>query len=220
MMLKKNTIFVVGKKKKLFRKRWFLPLLQKRNVIINLFNKVLISVQRKGYTKLHWNQNHFVVCYKIKKKGRNDYAISISDPAARKSVFTKEEFLKCWISTKVQGEDTGTALALQPGPEFYEEKDERDKEQAVKGLRFFARYLRPYKSQLWQLVVGMMVGSALQLIFPFLTQAMVDTGIGTSNLSFITLILIAQLALFTTQLGVNFIRSWIVLHMNTRIKSI
>jgi ATP-binding cassette subfamily B protein len=166
---------------------------------------------------LHWNQNHFVVCYRIKKKGRNDYAISIADPAARKSVFTKAEFLKCWISTKVQGEDTGTALILQPGPEFYEEKDEKNKEKSIKGLRFFARYLRPYKSQLWQLVVGMMVGSALQLIFPFLTQAMVDTGIGTSNLNFITLILIAQLVLFTTQLGVNFIRSWIVLHMNSRI---
>jgi ATP-binding cassette subfamily B protein len=166
---------------------------------------------------LHWNQNHFVVCYKVKKKGRNDYAISISDPAARKSVFTKKEFLKCWISTKVQGEDTGTALILQPGPEFYEEKDERGTEQAVKGLRFFARYLRPYKSQLWQLVAGMMVGSVLQLIFPFLTQAMVDTGIGTSNINFITLILIAQLVLFATQLGVNFIRSWIVLHTNTRI---
>jgi ATP-binding cassette subfamily B protein len=158
-----------------------------------------------------------VVCYRIRKRGGKDYRISIADPAARKSVFTREEFLKCWTSTKTQGEDTGTALILQPGPEFYEEKDERDREQAVKGLRFFARYLRPYKSQLWQLVVGMMVGSALQLIFPFLTQAMVDTGIGTGNLNFITLILIAQLVLFATQMGVGFIRSWIILHMNSRI---
>jgi ATP-binding cassette subfamily B protein len=166
---------------------------------------------------LHWNQNHFVVCYKIRKKGRNDYAISISDPAAGKSVFTKEEFLKCWISTKVQGEDAGTALLFQPGPEFHKETDEQDRKQAVKGLRFFVRYLRPYKSQLWQLVVGMIVGSVLQLIFPFLTQAMVDAGIGTSNLSFITLILIAQLVLFATQMCVTFIRNWILLHTNTRI---
>jgi ATP-binding cassette subfamily B protein len=166
---------------------------------------------------LHWNQNHFVVCYKIKRKGRNNYTISISDPAARKSDFTLSEFLKCWISSKTQGEDTGTALLMQPGPEFYEEKDERSKDRPVKGLRFFARYLRPYKSQLWQLVVGMAVGSLLQMIFPFLTQAMVDTGIGTGNLNFITLILVSQLVLFATQLGVNFIRSWVVLHMNSRV---
>lgn len=63
----------------------------------------------------------------------------------------------------------------------------------------------------------MVVGSLLQLIFPFLTQSMVDNGIGNSNLNFITLILIAQLVLFATQLAVEFIRSWIMLHMNTRI---
>ena len=166
---------------------------------------------------LHWNQNHFVVCYDIKKKRNGDYLISIADPAMGKAQFRKDEFLKCWLSTKTQGEDTGTALLLQPGPEFYEETDEKDKDKATKGLRFFARYLRPYKSQLWQLVAGMLIGSVLQLIFPFLTQAMVDTGIGTSNLNFITLVLIAQLVLFATQLAVGFIRSWVLLHMNSRI---
>ncbi|WP_080903081.1 peptidase domain-containing ABC transporter [Parabacteroides sp. Marseille-P3160] len=164
---------------------------------------------------LHWNQNHFVVCYGIKKKGNQAYEIKIADPAGEKYTLNKEEFLKCWISTKREGQDTGTALLLSPTPEFYSLED--DKEQGKRNLGYFIRYLIPYRSQLAQLIVGMLIGSVLQLIFPFLTQAMVDQGIGNNNLSFITLVLIAQLVLFITQLAVEFIRNWIMLHVNTRI---
>lgn len=168
---------------------------------------------------LHWNQNHFVVCYKIKKRvlssGKTDYKIYISDPANGKYVLNKEEFLKCWGSTRSGEEDAGTALMLEPTPAFYEQQE--DDKKARRSLGFFIRYLSPYKKQLVQLILGMLIGSVLQMIFPFLTQAMVDTGIGNSNLNFITLILIAQLVLFVTQLGVEFIRNWITLHMNARI---
>lgn len=165
---------------------------------------------------LHWNQNHFVVCYSIKKKKNGDYEIKISDPAGEKYVLNKEGFLNCWISTKYKGEDTGTALLLSPTPEFYENQGDKE----VKGRRkigYFFKYLTPYKSQIVQLIIGLFVGSVLQLVFPFLTQAMVDQGIGNSNLNLITLILIAQLVLFVTQLVVEFIRNWITLHVNTRI---
>jgi ATP-binding cassette subfamily B protein len=163
---------------------------------------------------LHWNQNHFVVCYGIKKK-RNDYAIKIADPAGQKYTMNKEEFLKCWISTKSEGKDTGTALLLAPSPEFYDYEDDKTKQE--KNLSYFFRYLLPYKSQYAQIVTGMIIGSLLSLIFPFLTQAMVDQGIGNNNLNFITLILIAQLVLSLTQMGMGFIQSWISLHTNTRI---
>ena len=63
----------------------------------------------------------------------------------------------------------------------------------------------------------MITASILQLIFPFLTQALVDVGIRDNNLSFITLILVAQLIIFIARLSVDFIRSWLLLHMNTRI---
>ena len=82
---------------------------------------------------------------------------------------------------------------------------------------FYVRYLLPYKGQFAQLILGMLVGSALQMVFPFLTQSLVDVGIQGRNLSFITLILITQLMLFISQLAVDFIRSWIMLHVNTRI---
>lgn len=164
---------------------------------------------------LHWNQNHFVVCYGVKKRRKGEYEIKISDPAGEKYVLNKEQFLKCWISTRSEGEDMGTALLLEPTPDFY--TSDLEGEESKKSFRYFFRYLRPYRSQVIQLIIGLVVSSALALIFPFLTQAVVDQGIGNNNLSFITLILIAQLVLFVTQLVVEFIRNWITLHVNTRI---
>jgi ATP-binding cassette subfamily B protein len=171
---------------------------------------------------LHWNQNHFVVCYDIKQKkglfkknNAQEYTIHIADPAGTMVTYSREEFVRCWLSTQSKGEEKGTALILNTTPAFYDQEDE--KSQSKVNLRYFFRYLKPHKLQLLQLMLGMLVVSVLQLIFPFLTQTMVDVGIGTHNLSIITLVLIAQLVLFVTQLGVEFIRSWIVLHTSTRI---
>jgi ATP-binding cassette subfamily B protein len=173
---------------------------------------------------LHWNQNHFVVCYDIKEKRNGffrkkstekEYIISIADPAHGKLEMTQSEFLRCWISSKIQGEDIGAALMLQPTPIFYDSEDESQK--ARRSLRYFSRYLFPYRKQFLQLALGMVIGSLLQMIFPFLTQAIVDNGIRLGNLSFITMILIAQLVLFVSRMSVDFIRSWILLHVSTRI---
>lgn len=159
---------------------------------------------------LHWNQNHFVVLYGIRK---NRYLIA--DPASTLVTFAEEEFCHCWYSTKVNGADTGTALLLEPSPVFYDMEDEAGKRN--RGLAFFFRYLRPFKRQFTQLIIGMLTVSLLQMIFPFLTQSMVDVGIGQGNVPFITLVLVVQLVVFVAQLSVDFIRSWIVLHVNTRI---
>ena len=184
---------------------------------------------------LHWNQNHFVVLYKIKGKKRkekemngllfkpvttnrhskNNSQFFIADPAGQKYVMNEEEFCRCWYSSKKDGKDIGIALILQPSPDFYNYED--DKEKQERNLGHFFRYLFPYKSQFFQLIVGMLIGSILAMIFPFLTQAVVDQGIGNSNLNFITLILVAQLVLFVTQMAIQFIQSWITLHTNTRI---
>ena len=164
---------------------------------------------------LHWNQNHFVVCYKIEKKRKGKYDIYISDPASQRLCYTKDEFLKCWLSTKSDNIDKGSALLLEPGVDFGNREEEVEAKKH--SLSFFLKYLLPYKGQFLQLLFGMIVGSLLQLIFPFLTQAMVDWGIGEKNLSLITLILIAQLTLFLAQLSVGYIRSWILLHINSRV---
>ena len=179
---------------------------------------------------LHWNQNHFVVLYKISNSKfqipsskfndttnnkRRKYKLYIADPAKEKYTMDEEGFRKCWISTKSDGKDTGTALLLAPTPEFYMQEDDEKKQE--KNLSYFLRYILPYKSQLIQLIVGMLIASVVAMILPFLTQAMVDQGIGNNSLSLVTLILIAQLVVSITQMAVGFIQNWITLHMNTRI---
>lgn len=164
---------------------------------------------------LHWNQNHFVVCYKIEKKKKGEYKIFISDPASGKISYTKDEFMKCWGSTRMHGEDCGTALLLTPSVSFGK-RDEEETE-IKHGIAFLYKYLLPYKPQLTQLVAAMTIGSLLQLAFPFLTQALVDLGINGGNMGLITIILIAQLTFFIARLSTEYIRSWILLHVNSRI---
>ncbi|MBD3587942.1 peptidase domain-containing ABC transporter [Bacteroides sp. GM023] len=169
---------------------------------------------------LHWNQNHFVVCYGIKRKkslfsGRYQYKIKIADPMGEKYEMDETEFKRCWISTKVNGKETGTALLLTPSPEFYEYEFDDDKR--VKGFRYFFSYLVPHKAQFLQLMAGMLIGTILSLIAPFLTQSIVDQGIGNNDLDFITLILIAQVIICVTSMLVGFIQSWISLYVNAQI---
>lgn len=158
---------------------------------------------------VHWNQNHFVVVYKISKD-----SVFVADPAHGLISYKTNEFLKSWISTRDEDQGRGIALAMETSPDFYQIEDEKtDKTK----LSFFVKYIMPYRKYIWQLLLGMLVGTLLQLIFPFLTQAIVDTGISNRNLSFVTLILIAQLALMMGRVLVEFLRSWILLHISTRI---
>ena len=158
---------------------------------------------------VHWNQNHFVVVYKIKKD-----KVFVADPGKGFIKFTDEEFKRGWISTAHEGEKEGVALMLEPTPKFYEAEDEKRK-----GLGFglLLRYLLSHIKLISQLALGLLAGSILQLIFPFLTQSVIDIGINTRNISFVYIVLIAQLMLIAGRTMVDFIRSWIMLHISTRI---
>ncbi|TAJ15510.1 peptidase domain-containing ABC transporter [Marinilabiliaceae bacterium JC017] len=157
----------------------------------------------------HWNQIHFVVVYKIKED-----KVWVADPGHGKVVYTREEFTKCWASTTHDNEPQGISLLLEPTPDFFNYKDEKPNKS---GFLFLFRYLKPYKKFILQLTLGLLLGSLLQMVFPFLTQAVVDVGINTRNINFIYLVLIAQLVLFVSRMSVEFIRSWILLHLSTRI---
>ncbi len=160
---------------------------------------------------LHWNKNHYVVLYKIKKD-----TFYISDPAHGLLKYTQEEFLKHWVGNNAT-EDTeeGIALLLETTPKFY--INEFDKEEQDFGFKFLTKYVIKYKQFLWQLVIGLLAASLLQLILPFLTQSVVDVGIKNQDIHFIYLILFAQLALFIGRTAIEVIRSWILLHLSTRI---
>lgn len=162
---------------------------------------------------VHWNQNHFVVLYAVKGKG-SKIKMHIADPATGMVKLTAKEFQKCWFSTVAGGEGRGIALFLEPTPKFYDsEEDSID----YRGFKFLSSYLKPHKKLFAQLIVGLVAGSLIQLIFPFLTQSIVDIGIGTRDIGFIWLILIAQLMLALSAASVDFIRGWILLHLGTRI---
>lgn len=164
---------------------------------------------------LHWNQDHFVVLYDIKKRRNGKLNYYIADPGKALLKMDEETFKTAWVSTRMHGGDKGILMALQPTPAFYEKEDE--KLRMEKPIRFLWSYLQPYKRFFIQLLLGLLLGSALQLIFPFLTQAMVDKGITGKNLNLIYLILLGQLMLVLSRASVDFVRRWILLHISTRV---
>jgi len=169
---------------------------------------------------IHWNQKHFVVITKIsRKRGRfsilsnqneGKEIIQIADPAHGILEYTKNEFLKCWLSNN----DEGVALLLEPSAQYYNEDEEVH---TTKRYGYLLNYLRPYRKFIFQLLLGMLTGSLVSMIFPFLTQSIVDYGIGNSDLSFIGMVLIAQLVLTFGQTANEMIRNWIMLHVTTRV---
>jgi len=193
---------------------------------------------------IHWNQRHFVVVYEIKKKkvfapfslGRRDgdevndkekgrergkkderstgYNVSVADPASGLLKYTESEFLKCWYSTKNEGVQEGTALLLEPTPDFYsQEGEEKGKLKFV----YLLNYIKPYRKYILQLMLGMLTASIISLIFPFLTQSLVDIGIGNSYMAFVVIVLIAQLILSLSQTANGLLRTWISLHVTSRV---
>lgn len=156
---------------------------------------------------LHWRQNHFVVLYKVK---RGNYYIA--DPAKGLLVYSTVEFIQNWLASRELND--GISLLISPTPAFYEQEGEKAN---TVSWSFLLRYLTAYRQLILQLIFGLGIGSMLQLITPFLTQSVVDIGINTRNLNFIYVILIAQVMLFLGSTSVDFIRSWILLHISTRI---
>jgi len=180
---------------------------------------------------VHWNQRHFVVLYNITKKrgggrcvGRlrnarsqdlqDRYIVHVADPASGLLKYSGSEFLRCWYSTKTNGIEEGSALLLEPSPEFYRQEDEGKGK--LKFL-YLLNYIRPYSKYILQLMLGMFTTGIISLLFPFLTKSLVDTGIGGSNMPFIVMVLIAQFILVLSQAANGLLRGWISLHVTSRV---
>lgn len=162
---------------------------------------------------VHWHQNHFIVVCKIKKRGKRTF-VYVADPGKGLLRYSEDDFCEGWISIRSQGINKGVALILQPTPVFYDHHDENKKRTR---FGFLSSYFLPYRKLFVQLLLGLLLGSLLQLFFPFLTQAIVDTGIANQNIGFIYLILFGQLMLLLGRTSVEFIRRWILLHISARI---
>lgn len=164
---------------------------------------------------LYWNQEHFVVLYAIPKKWNKKLIFHIADPGKGLLTTDEETFKDNWLSTRNDYEEKGILLVLQPTPQFYDKEDEKKKKKS--SFKFLYGYLHQYKRFFFQLVLGLLLGSILQLLFPFLTQAIVDIGIADKNIGFIYLILVGQLVLVLSSTCIDFIRRWILLHISIRI---
>lgn len=172
--------------------------------------------QFKEYASLpciiHWNKKHFVVVYKILNNTKKNYYIYVSDPAIGKIRYSQEDFLKYWLTGNES--KTGFALTLKPTDNFYRIKP---KTEASLKLKDFASYIAPFHKPIIQFILTMLLGSLISLVFPFLTQGIVDIGIKEKNLEIIQTLLIAQLLLTLGQLGNDLIRSFLMIHLSMRI---
>lgn len=162
---------------------------------------------------LYWNQNHFVVCYAVKKRRGDALTLLVSDPASQRLSYGEREFRRCWLGTECGGK--GAVLYLEPGDEFGKLEDSLPLE--GKSFLSFTNYFSPYRQMLAQLLLAMFLGSIVQLVLPFLSQVLIDQGVEGNRLDVITLVLAAQLAFFVATMSMDYIRSLIMLHMNSRI---
>ncbi len=157
----------------------------------------------------HWKQKHFVVVYQITKKH-----IRVADPAIGLMKYTYQDFITNWSGTVVGGEPSGLILMLEPKPAFYSIEDEHEHK---RGFQFLWKYFKLYKKYFYQLFLGLLLASLIQLMMPFITQSVIDIGINNNDIGFIYLILFAQLALVAGRFSVEYIRNWLLLHLGARI---
>ncbi|MBE0675776.1 MAG: peptidase domain-containing ABC transporter [Bacteroidales bacterium] len=171
------------------------------------FEKLISSVPLPCI--VHWRQKHFVVVYKITRT-----KVLVADPAIGLVTYSHSDFIKNWGTTLVDGVPAGMVLIMEPTPGFFEREDEPERKP---GFRFLLRHFRLYRKFVIQLILGLLLGSIIQLILPFLTQSVIDIGINNNDIGFIYLLLFAQLALVTGRMTVEFIRGWLLLHIGTRV---
>ena len=160
---------------------------------------------------LHWSQSHFVVLYRV-KKGREYY---IADPAKGLVNYSIDEFCRHWVSITEDGEEKGVAMFLEPTEEFYHKDIPMRKENH--SISFLMKYFRQYQGQLLMIALTLIFGSMVQLVLPFLTQQIVDTGIKNRDIDFIWLILAGQLMLVVSRTAVDFLRRWLLLKVGMKI---
>ncbi len=162
-----------------------------------------------------WMEQHYVVVYKIEKK-HNDYKVYVSDPAFGLITYSKTEFLANWIGVKAEDRtEEGIVLVLETTARFTDHEEKEEKGHSIS--RFLKHYLGKYRAFMVQLAFGLIAGSLLALVFPFLTQSIVDVGIQNQDINFIYLVLFAQIMLYLGQMGIEAIRGWILLHLSSRI---
>lgn len=156
---------------------------------------------------LFWKNSHFVVVYHSDKKH-----IWVSDPAKGRIKYSHEEFKQGWYQ---KGEKRGVLLAVEPTAEFKDSKAER--EQKKNSFSSILKYFFPYKHNFGLIFIIMLVVTALQGMLPFISKAVIDVGIKTSDVKFIHMVLIGNISILLSVMIFNVLRDWILLHITARV---
>lgn len=164
---------------------------------------------------IHWNQNHFVILYKISKDRKYFF---IADPAKGFLKIQYEHFVNKWGTNISDSVVRGIIMTVRPCEDFYKDNPNLNKiEHTTKKWKFIFDYIRAYRAALIHIISMLSVGSALQLLLPFLTQAIVDKGIRSCDIGLIWLILIGELLIVMGTTASDFIRSRLLLHISMRL---
>jgi ATP-binding cassette subfamily B protein len=158
---------------------------------------------------VYWRDRHFLIVYKIKGD-----VIYVADPAHGLSKYNKNNFIEAWQNNKKYNDESeGIVILLEPSVKFNNQNDT----DFAKGLLGILPYLKNYNKYITQIFIGLLAGSFIQLILPFITQKIVDRGINLGDLNFVYILLLAQLMLFLSQSFLSIIRSWLLLYVGSRI---
>lgn len=157
---------------------------------------------------IHWANSHFVVVYKITSK-----KVYISDPSKGLISYTIPEFKGGWYS---ESSTNGSVMVLEPQADF-KQREAGEKIERQKTLENFIGYFTPYKKNFANLFVVMLVVTLLQAFLPFISKAVIDVGIHTTDLHFINLVLIANICIIISITLSNAVRDWILLHITSRV---
>lgn len=164
----------------------------------------------------HWQHDHFVVVYEITKS-----KVRVADPAYGLIDYSHPEFVRSSSppETPISENAPGIYLLLETTPDFFENSasGQKDGEPRSRGMSYFFSYLRPHRKLFVQVLLGMFVGLGIELVLPFIAQAIVDHGIGNLDRSFIYVMLVAQLALSVSQTVADMLRGWLLLHIGSRV---
>lgn len=178
------------------------------HIIPALIDYETLAVEAPLPCLVYWRDRHFVIIYKIKRD-----KVYVADPSYGLVTYTKKEFIKAWQnSSKADGTDGGMTILLEPTADFYTQEDDEKQ----KGLKIISPYLTTHKKHITQVFIGVLVGMVVQLIIPFVTQALVDKGINYGDLHFVYILLLAQLVLFLSASFLNIVRSWLLLYIGSR----
>jgi ATP-binding cassette, subfamily B, bacterial len=162
---------------------------------------------------LHWNQEHFVVLYDIRKR-KEDTIFSIADPGFGKINLKSAEFEQQWKNSDLEG----VGMFFETNEHFLDIQPElKTLSNFLRSWQFLKKHLSTQRTKLY--LIGLLLGisAIISWVFPVLLTRLIDRGVNPKNISIVIAILLTQFALFLGQLVIEWVRSILSAHFSTSL---